>query len=73
MNTMRIFYMSFDFSVAILREIHSWNGEGGGTEAVAQSCSVKKVFLRFLQKSQENNCARVSFLTKLQTEFCNFI
>ena len=37
MNTLRIFYVSFDFSVAILRYRYSWNGEGGGTEAVAQS------------------------------------
>ena len=31
------------------------------TEAVAQCCSVKKVFLEILQNSQENTCARVSF------------
>ena len=36
------------------------------TEAVAQRCSVKKVFLEILQNSQENTCARVSFLIKLQ-------
>ena len=36
-------------------------------QAVAQSCSVKKVFLKILQNSQENTCARVSFLIKLQT------
>ena len=36
------------------------------TEAVAQMCSVKKLFLEVLQNSQENNCARVSFLIKLQ-------
>ena len=35
-------------------------------EAVAQSCSVKKVFLGISQNSQEDTCARVSFLTKLQ-------
>ena len=29
-------------------------------------CSVKKVFLEILQNSQENTCARVSFLIKLQ-------
>ena len=29
-------------------------------EAVAQSCSVKKVFLRISQNSQENTCARLS-------------
>ena len=35
-------------------------------EAVAKSCSVKKVLLEVSQKSQENTCARVSFLIKLQ-------
>ena len=46
-------------------------------EAVVQRCSVKKVFLEISQKSQENNCARISFLIKLQalaqvfsSEFC---
>ena len=36
------------------------------SEAVVQRCSVKKVFLEMLQNSQENTCARVSFLIKLQ-------
>ena len=31
------------------------------TEAAAQRCSVKKVFLEISQSSQENTCARVSF------------
>ena len=35
-------------------------------EAVAQIFSEKKVFLEISQNLQENNCARVSFLTKLQ-------
>ena len=35
-------------------------------EAVIQKCSVKKMFLKILQNSQENPCARVSFLIKLQ-------
>ena len=35
-------------------------------EAVAQRCSVKMVFLEILQSSQENTCARVSFLINLQ-------
>ena len=35
-------------------------------ETVAKSCSVKKVFLEVSQNSQENTCARVSFLIKLQ-------
>ena len=38
-----------------------------GSEAVAQRCSVKKVFLEISQNSQENTCARVYFLIKLQT------
>ena len=29
-------------------------------------CSVKKVLLEILQNSQENTCARVSFLIKLE-------
>ena len=36
------------------------------SEAVVQSCSVKKIFLETPQNSQENTCARVSFLIKLQ-------
>ena len=40
-------------------------------EAVAQRCSVKKVLLEISQNSQENTCARVSFLIKLRA--CNFI
>ena len=36
------------------------------TEAVVQRCFVKNVFLEMLQNSQENTCARVSFLIKLQ-------
>ena len=31
------------------------------TEAAAQRCSVKKVFLEISQSSQEDTCARVSF------------
>ena len=43
------------------------------TEAVVQRCSVKRVFLEISQNSQENTCARVSFLIKLQAEVFNFI
>ena len=43
------------------------------SEAVARKCSVKKVFLEVSQNSQENTCARVSFLINLQTSACNFI
>ena len=38
-------------------------------KAVAQTCSVKKVFLEISQNSQENTCARASFLIKLQAPF----
>ena len=36
------------------------------TEAVVQRCSVKKLFLEISQNWQENTCAWVSFLIKLQ-------
>ena len=34
--------------------------------------SIKELFLEISQNSQENICARVSFLIKLQAEFCNY-
>ena len=43
------------------------------SEAVARRCSVKRVFLKILQNSQENTCVRVSFLVNLQASACNFI
>ena len=36
------------------------------TEAVAQRCSLKKMFLKISQNSQENTCPRDSLLIKLQ-------
>ena len=36
------------------------------TDVVARRCSVKKVLLDILQNSQENTCARGSFLIKLK-------
>ena len=42
-------------------------------EAVVRRCSVKKVFFEILQNSQENTCARVSFLLSCRPEACNFI
>ena len=35
-------------------------------EAVVQRCSVKTVFLKIWENSQENTCVRVSFLIKLE-------
>ena len=43
------------------------------TRTSRRRCSVKKLFLEILQNSQENTCARVSFLKKLQPLVCNFI
>ena len=39
------------------------------TEPVVLTRSVKKVLLNILQNSQENTCARVYFLMKLQRPF----
>ena len=41
-------------------------GSSQSAEAVVQKCSVKKVFLEISKNSQENTCARVSILIKLQ-------
>ena len=44
------------------------------TGAGAHMCSVRKVFSEILQNSQENTCARVSFLIKFQAEdFAKFL
>ena len=42
------------------------------SEAAIGAALSEKVFLEISQNSQENNCARVSFLIKLQAEACNF-
>ena len=42
------------------------NDELKETEEVVRRCSVRKMFLKILKNSQENTCARVSFLIKLQ-------
>ena len=38
-----------------------------------QEVFYKKVFLKIPQNSQENTCARVSLIMKLQAQACNFI
>ena len=62
-----------DELAAILLRIETVSEKLENPEAVVQRCSMKKVFLEILQNSQENNCARVSFLIKLQAWACNFI
>ena len=49
------------------RYIFFMNSRGG------QRCSVKRVVLEILQKSQGNTCVRVSFLINLQGSTCNLI
>ena len=44
--------------------VNSKKGQKG--KAVTRICSVKKVFLEISQNSQQNTCARVSFLISLQ-------
>ena len=44
----------------------SWVTFSKTKKAAAQAYSVKKVFLEIPQNSQENTCARGSFLIKLQ-------
>ena len=66
----------FSHSEELRSNVKIWyqiSRENLNPEAVAQRCSVKKVFLEITQNSQENTCARVSFVIKLQAETCNFI
>ena len=42
-------------------------------ESVVRRCSVKKMLLKLSQNSQENTCAGVSFLIRLQASACNLI
>ena len=53
--------------------IYISNNQAQISEKVVQRCSVKMAFLKISQNSQENTCARVSFLTKLQALACNFL
>ena len=43
------------------------------TETATRGVVQEKVLLEISQNSQENTCARVPFLIKLQAEVCNFI
>ena len=50
-----------------------WNALAANSEAVAQKCSVKKVFLEISQNSQENNRGQSIFFNKVAGPACNFI
>ena len=45
----------------------------GSAKSSHRRCSIKKVFLKISENSQENTCVRASFLINLQAETCNFI
>ena len=48
-----------------------WKAELLDSEAVVERCFVKKLFIKILQNSQENTCARVSSC-RLQAASVNF-
>ena len=72
--------MSFQTKVEIIRSYYSFivkikqleNLGYDQIEAVTRRCCVKKVLMKISQNLQENTCARVSFLIKLQAS-CNFL
>ena len=58
------FLMAFKDYYCFVKIFHRFGFES--SEAVTRKCSVKKLFLKMSQNSQENACARVSFEIKLQ-------
>ena len=66
-----IFLQQFQFSDVSFMPLLQKN-KPQTREAVVRKCSVKKMFSEISQNSQENICARVSFLIKLQA-LGNFI
>ena len=54
------FFLRNDKVVFVIPVLHYDKQQSRG-EAVVQRCSVKKLFLKILQNSQENTCLRVSF------------
>ena len=57
--------MSYLISLILKDEGLNDSNDSNNTEAVVRRCSVKKVYLEISQNSQENTCARFSFLIKL--------
>ena len=58
-------------AIASLFSIGSFTKSSVLSEALVQRCSVKKVFIKISQNSQENTCARVSFLINFIVFFFN--
>ena len=63
-NVLWMIYDSFDYTFFQMSKYRSSHR--------SRRCSVKKLFLEISRNSQENNCARVSFLTKLQACFWKY-
>ena len=61
---------SLNFNFISCQQVGKYEWRLFSQEAVAQTCSVKKVFLEISQNSQENTCARASFLIKLVAGGC---
>ena len=61
-----IIFRTWDFGGSNFEDFVIWRSSH-------REYSIKKLFLKILQNSQESTFARVSFLIKLQTETCNFV
>ena len=57
---------TFEIQQPIKADFQFYVKHSASSEAGVRRGSVKKVFLEISQNSQENTCARVSFLKKLQ-------
>ena len=68
-NIFNIFYRKFQVNLSEKYQISSliipWESHEVYSEAVARRSSVKKVFLKALQNSQENICGRVFFFNQV--------
>ena len=70
-------FQSMDWSLIVHKNLHHFSPGFSLSLSLSFSLSLCilyfKVFLKILQNSQENTCARVSFLIKLQAKACNLI
>ena len=60
----------YQLHVLVISAVAFDNSSSGSSH---QKCSIKKMFLKILQNSQQQICARVSFLIKLQVSASNLI
>ena len=64
-NSRTTFMISANFPIVCWTTTHLYNQKITNLRS-SHKCSVEKVFLEISQNLQENTCARVSFLIKLQ-------